>query len=283
MPQSIHEQFQNTLVLVVVALLTALMWWFPEEELAAEKQEFYTLWWSAHDTLEVNFLDSSMIWDLPLSESARKAWWYRRTHDWNIKDSSDLSRLPAIDVLWFQVGQSSGKFKYDLPKRPVKEYAKKEWPNRERIQRSQEKDESIAFTSNDHLKNPNSIYLDRVDSASLIAVPGIGPWTAHYIIKEREKWGRIGGAYHLKQISNLGERWKPEWDHLFIYDTTYTTLSINKSELQELYDFPGLNFYQVKRIGFYRETFGFLQWDEMMSWDEFSNMDSNFIKLFVAE
>jgi hypothetical protein len=46
--------------------------------------------------------------------------------------------------------------------------------------------------------------------------------------------------------------------------------------------FPDLNYEQVKRLCFYRESFGIPTWLEMASWNEFSEADTTFLQLYIS-
>jgi hypothetical protein len=54
------------------------------------------------------------------------------------------------------------------------------------------------------------------------------------------------------------------------------------STFQELLAFPDLNYEQVKRLCFYRESFGIPTWLEMASWNEFSEADTTFLQLYIS-
>ena len=125
--------------------------------------------------------------------------------------------------------------------------------------------------------------LNEADSTALVTVRGIGPWSAHAIMKERARWGYFVTVSQLRKIRSLDARWLKEWDSVFYVVPRAPALFLNSSSFAELNEFYGFRFHQVKRIVFYRERFGPVLWSELTSWEEFSDVDTTFLRHYVSE
>ena len=258
--------------------MAGAVWLYPTQQAAEAQRTFWEMWWAQSSTLEVNRLDSSALFQLPLSQSTRRAWWYRIEHQWHIEHPEALQQLPKMDTVWFWAGHRAKKFSFALPE-PVQE---------EKITRpssppwaSASSKTTAAVTTPPARVRP--IELHSADSSDWISIPGIGPWTAHRILQEREKWGTLAGQAHLKTIYGLKERWNVAWDTLLLESPVVKRWNINESTMQELLSCPGFNYAQVKRMVFYRENFGALTWREVAQWPEFGQIDTTFLKLLVSQ
>ena len=267
-------QIIRTFQLFIVAALAATIWLRPAAEAREARLGFLSMWWSEQLTLKVNHLDSTTIWTLPLPEAAKKSWWYRCNKNWTIKDLLALKSLPGMDTLFVTTGN------FDFTSAAQKE--KEEWGrSSEKIFKSVswEGRKSGAVTKDRLIR----MELNEVDSAALVTVRGIGPWSAHAIIKERARWGYFATVSQLRKIRSLDARWQQEWDSVFYVVPRAPNLFLNSSSFAELNEFYGFRFHQVKRIVFYRERFGPVLWRELTAWEEFSDIDTTFLQHYVSE
>ena len=262
--------------LIFTALISGAMFLYPKKEAQHEAEQLMQWWWSERDSLNLNKLDSSAIQALPISAGAKRTLDYRRRRSWPFKNLEELSSAPGMakDSLWWSRGtfkfqqKSRTSFTSDSGRYPEKNYART-WPKRE-----------YKMDSKPVVKPVN---LNWTDSASLVAIPGIGGWSARQIIDYRFKYGFIADLEHLKTNTYLGKAWRESWDSLLIVEPGVPWLSLNESSFKELQSFPEFSFEGVKRIAFYRETFGHLGWAEFLLWEEFEGIDTNFLQLYVAE
>jgi hypothetical protein len=269
-------QIIRTFQLFIVAAFAATIWLRPAAAAREARLGFLSMWWSEHPTLKVNHLDSTAIWTLPLPENAKKSWWYRCKKNWTIKDLLALKSLPGMDTLFVTTGN------FDFTPSPTPEVTKEEW------ERSSGKtfksvpweERKSGAVTKDRLTR---LELNEVDSAALVTVRGIGPWSAHAIMKERARWGYFATVSQLRKIRSLDARWQPEWDSVFYVIPRDPALFLNSSSFAELNEFYGFRFHQVKRIVFYRERFGPVLWRELASWEEFSDVDTTFLQHYVSE
>lgn len=259
----------RTAILMLIAGMSALMWLFPNEEKLEELRSFYALWWEGEDTLKVNFLDSTTVYQLPLSSAARRSLWYRNSHRWSISNADELQQLPGMDSLWVGAGQ------FDFAQRPR--------PKNNRNYAPPSKPSTFNRWEREERPKASPVDVNTADSISLVAIPGIGPWTAKSILRERERWGYIADTSQLHVLYGLRDRWRPEFDTLLQVHPRKPTLSLNESPLDSLREFRGLRYAQVKKIEFWRTNFGHLTWADVAQWEEFNGVDLDFLRLYVAE
>ena len=267
-------QIIRTFQLFIVAALAATIWLRPAAEAREARLGFFSMWWSEQPTLKVNHLDSNTIWTLPLKEAAKKSWWYRCNKNWTIKDPVALKSLPGMDSLFITTGN------FDFT--PAAQNEKEDWGRSSReISKSVpwEKRRFEAVT----IERLKRLDLNEADSTALVTVRGIGPWAAHAIMKERARWGYFVTVSQLRKIRSLDARWLKEWDSVFYVVPRAPALFLNSSSFAELNEFYGFRFHQVKRIVFYRERFGPVLWSELTSWEEFSDVDTTFLRHYVSE
>ncbi|HAR22464.1 MAG TPA: hypothetical protein DCR47_07895, partial [Cryomorphaceae bacterium] len=134
------------------------------------------MWWSTHGTMEVNRLDSATIWTLPLQEAAKKSWWYRCKKNWTISDLASLKALPGMDTLFV----TTGNFDFTpMLKREKQEWGSGSWEDAKSSIWQKDKFDDNAKGALERID------LNEADSMALIAAPGIGPWSARAILRER--------------------------------------------------------------------------------------------------
>jgi hypothetical protein len=261
------DQLSRTALLIAIALISGAVFLFPSRAKHHDQLVFLTWWWEQKGTLSINELDSAVVYSLPISASAKNGLWYRISRQWSYRNLDDLSQSPPmlIDSLWIRLGKFEFVRVYDSTSlRHVKQ----------------------KITFSDKIDKPElwlPLDVNTADSIELISVPGIGAWTANQIIRYRFKYGYIADLGHLKNSTYLKNIWREEWDMRLLVEDRNPTMSLNKSDFKELLKFPELNYSQVKRITFYRETFGDLKWPELCNWKEFEKVDTNFLKLYINE
>lgn len=205
---------------------------------------------------------------MPISEATKRSLWFRRKRNWPYKSSSELlsDQYLKADSLFFSLGTID--FSFNLP--PIQNVPRPVTPR-------QEYDRPAA------LKTYEPLDINSCDSASLDALPGIGPGMVRILFDYRTKYGYIADIDHLKQTTYFGQIWKVQWDKLLVVnEVPPPNLSLKSSTFQELLDFPALNYAQVKRICFYRESFSAPTWSEIAEWDEFSEADTTFLQLYIS-
>jgi hypothetical protein len=269
-----EAQIIRTFQLLIVAALAATIWLRPVAEAREARLGFLAMWWSEQPTLKVNQLDSNTIWNFPLQEAAKKSWWYRCKKNWTIKDLLALKSLPGMDTLFV----TTGNFDFTpMPQREQERWGRSSEQNPRSVLWEQR---GSTQETNDRL---NRIDLNEADSAGLVAVRGIGPWSARAIIEERARWGYFSTVSQLRKIHSLNTRWQKEWDRVFYVVARAPELYLNSSSFTELNEFYGFRFHQVKRIVFYRERFGPVRWRDLAMWEEFSDVDTTFLQHYVSE
>lgn len=257
----LHE-LQRTALLMLAAIMAASIWLFPQSKREEAREDFLKLWW-AHNPqpLRINYLDSLAISALPISLSARKSLEFRRSRQWYLSDESSLAQLPAMDTLWIHLGN----FDFTAPE-------KVKAPRRAFRPAPVSESKKIA-----------PVDLNTADSLSLINIPGIGPWGAKSILREREKWGSIASLEQLKQKFPFDRGWDERWDYYLELRPAPPRWSLNDSPMDSLLKVPGFRFSQVKQIIFYRESFGVVTWAELATWNYWDSTQVDFFKLYISE
>lgn len=263
-----REQLELTAILLCIALASGAMFLFPVEKRIEEHQAFLELWWSANDSLPINKIDSAHIYSMPIDEATKRSLWFRRKRNWPYKSSSELLSDPYLksDSLFFALGAIDFSFN---------QKPKQEGPRPSaRLQ---------EYYHRPKVKNYGPLDLNTCDSASLDALPGVGPGMARILLDYRTSHGYIADIDHLKQTTYFGKIWREAWDELLVLnEVPPPKLSLSRSTFQELLDFPELNYAQVKRICFYRESFAAPLWSEIAEWEEFSAIDTTFLQLYIS-
>ncbi|MGB2289968.1 MAG: ComEA family DNA-binding protein [Schleiferiaceae bacterium] len=257
----LHE-LQRTALLMLAAIMAASIWLFPQSKREEDREDFLKLWW-AHNPqpLRINYLDSLAISALPISLRARKSLEFRRTRQWYFTGKKALAELPAMDTLWIHLGN----FDFTAPekvKAPRRAFRPAPVPESKKIA---------------------PVDLNTADSLSLINIPGIGPWGAKSILREREQWGSIASLEQLKQKFPFDRGWDERWDHYLEVRPAPPRWSLNDSPMDSLLKVPGFRYSQVKQIIFYRESFGVVTWVELATWNYWDSAQVDFFKLYISE
>ena len=263
------QQLELTVLLFCIAIASGIMFLFPEEEKRNTQQTFLEMWWSDHPDLPINTLDSNEIFAMPISSASKRSLWFRRLRNWPFKDLTELCSDPYLskDSLFFSLGCYS--FQPNSEKQ-----GKHHLKNKTSFKRGFNEQRAVSYSSVD---------LNLADSAALEEIPGIGSGMIRVLKRYRSRYGFVADTSHLRRTTYFGTMWKKEWDSLLRVDSIPSPkLSLASSSFQELLAFPELNFGQVKRLCFYRETFGVPTWFEIASWSEFSKSDTTFLQYYIS-
>jgi hypothetical protein len=264
----VREQLELTAILICIALVSGAMFLFPVEKKIAEHQAFLQMWWSNNDSLRINKIDSASIYTMPIAESTKRSLWFRRKRNWPYKSTSELFADPYLrsDSLFFSLGSIDFSFNH----KPSGQQPKRKYLQGE-------------YHRSPPVKTYEPLDLNTCDSSSLDALPGIGSGMVRILLEYRTKYGFIADVDHLKQTTYFGQIWREEWDKLLVLQNVPPpNLSLSRSTFKELLDFPELNYGQVKRICFYRESFSAPTWSEIAGWEEFSAIDTTFLQLYIT-
>ena len=104
------------------------------------------------------------------------------------------------------------------------------------------------------------VELNSVDSATLVALPQIGPYTAMRILEYRE---RLGGYVDLEQLREVkgmdSTRFAIASPYMTIGLANSRAIDVNRDDFKTLVHHPYLNYNQVKRIFNHREQRGMIK------------------------
>lgn len=105
----------------------------------------------------------------------------------------------------------------------------------------------VKICENEH------VILNTADTATLMTVPGIGPYYAKEILRYGQ---RLGGYVSVSQLDEIDD-FPSESKKYFVIDTpSPTKLNVNRLSLNELRRHPYINFYQARAITDYRRLHG---------------------------
>ncbi len=94
---------------------------------------------------------------------------------------------------------------------------------------------------------------NKVDSLTLIRIPGIGPYYAHRFLKYRSQ---LGGYTDIRQLEEIPNFPKDCLDWFYTDHPEIKKIDINHASFKQLLSHPYLNYDQVKAIFNYRHKFG---------------------------
>ena len=95
--------------------------------------------------------------------------------------------------------------------------------------------------------------LNRVDSLTLMQIPGIGSGIAGMIISYRRQ---LGGYYAVSQLAEINLDYQQLLPWFEVHEEDITRIPVNRSSVERLRSHPYLNFYQAKEICDYRRLRG---------------------------
>ena len=121
------------------------------------------------------------------------------------------------------------------------------------------------------LPDGSLVNVNTADTATLMRIPGIGPYFSHRIVSYRK---RLGGFYSLQQLHEIENLPENIGDWLYIDDTPCKKLRVNHASLKELKDHPYIGYYRARAIMDIRKTDGQVQNIRQLSFlDAFSEAD----------
>ncbi|MBR3013601.1 MAG: helix-hairpin-helix domain-containing protein [Bacteroidaceae bacterium] len=95
--------------------------------------------------------------------------------------------------------------------------------------------------------------LNRVDSLTLMQIPGIGSGIAGMIISYRRQ---LGGYYAISQLAEINLDYQQLLPWFEVHEEDITRIPVNRSSVERLRSHPYLNFYQARAIVEYRQRHG---------------------------
>ncbi len=109
--------------------------------------------------------------------------------------------------------------------------------------------------------------LNTVDSATLVELPQIGPYTASRIIAYREKLGGFLEKEQLLEVKGMDEaRYNVAQPYMNVGAASITKTDVNRADFKALVSHPYLNYNQVKCIVNYREKRGMIKdWGQLQA------------------
>jgi len=107
--------------------------------------------------------------------------------------------------------------------------------------------------------------LNTVDSATLVELPQIGPYTAARIVSYRNKLGGFIQKEQLLEVKGMDEaRYNTVLPYINIGEILVIQIDINRADFKALVNHPYLNYNQVKRIFNQREKRGMIKdWNQL--------------------
>lgn len=103
------------------------------------------------------------------------------------------------------------------------------------------------------IKETEHIALNTADTASLVTIPGIGPYYARKIV---QYGNRLGGYVSVDQLDEIEDFPTEAKKYLVINNPNPKKLNINQLSLNELKRHPYINYYRAKAITDYRRLHG---------------------------
>lgn len=115
------------------------------------------------------------------------------------------------------------------------------------------KDSAVLYQRPIKIKETERIVLNTADTASLVTIPGIGPYYARKIV---QYGNRLGGYVSVDQLDEIEDFPVEAKKYLVIVNSNPHKLNINKLTINELKRHPYINFYRAKAIIDYRRLHG---------------------------
>lgn len=109
--------------------------------------------------------------------------------------------------------------------------------------------------------------LNTVDSAALVTLPQIGPWSAVRIIEYRDKLGGYVDLNQLREVKGMDSaRFAIATPYMVINETEPRKIDVNRDDFKTLVHHPYLSYEQVKCIFRQREGKGMIKsWPQLES------------------
>jgi len=113
--------------------------------------------------------------------------------------------------------------------------------------------------------------LNRVDSVSLMRIPGIGSGIAGMILNYRRQ---LGGFYDISQLAEIHLDYEQLLPWFEVHEEDITPIPVNRSSVDRLRHHPYLNFYQARALVEYRQRHGDIKnLRTFILYDEFTEED----------
>ena len=103
------------------------------------------------------------------------------------------------------------------------------------------------------IRETEHVVLNTADTATLMTVPGIGPYYARQIIRYGE---RLGGYVSVDQLDEIEDFPLESKKYFVIAEANPRKLNVNQLSLNELKRHPYISFFQAKAITDYRRLHG---------------------------
>lgn len=103
------------------------------------------------------------------------------------------------------------------------------------------------------ISNDEYVVLNRVDTAQLKRVPGIGSWYARQIVRYGN---RLGGYVDVGQLAEIEGFPEEALQYFAVEQPSVTRLNLNRLTLNEMSRHPYIGFYRAKAIIDYRRLYG---------------------------
>lgn len=143
------------------------------------------------------------------------------------------------------------------------EVTRKEYPK----QKEEKIENQVVAEDKKAQKEIPVVDLNTVDSATLVELPQIGPYTAARIVAYREKLGGFINKEQLLEVKGMDEaRYNVAQPYINIGVVNPSKIDLNRSDFKALVNHPYLNYNQVKRIVNHREKRGMIKdWNQLVT------------------
>ena len=113
--------------------------------------------------------------------------------------------------------------------------------------------------------------LNRIDSLTLMQIPGIGSGIAGMILNYRRQ---LGGFYDVSQLAEIRLDYQQLLLWFEVHEEDISRIPVNKSSVERLRSHPYLNFYQARALVEYRNRHGDIKnLRTFILYDEFTEQD----------
>lgn len=113
--------------------------------------------------------------------------------------------------------------------------------------------------------------LNRIDSLTLMQIPGIGSGIAGMILNYRRQ---LGGFYDVSQLAEIRLDYQQLLPWFEVHEEDITRIPVNRSSVERLRNHPYLNFYQARALVEYRQRHGDIKnLRTFILYDEFTEQD----------
>ena len=113
--------------------------------------------------------------------------------------------------------------------------------------------------------------LNKVDSLTLMQIPGIGSGIAGMIIGYRRQ---LGGYYNVSQLGEINLDYQQLLPWFEVHEEDISLIPVNHSSVERLRNHPYLNFYQARALVEYQQRHGDIKnLRTFILYDEFTEQD----------